>query len=143
MKRTLKELQQIPRIGPSRAQTIIEYREQIGFTCLNDIKRIKGIGYATFEIIKPYLIEFGEENISTENKADTIALTALDKININLANIEELTKLPGIGPAKAKKIIQKREEINGFKSIEQIIEVKGIGKKSFEKLKNSITIGEN
>ena len=140
---TKEELQQIPRIGPSRAQTIIEYREQIGFTCLNDIKRIKGIGYATFEIIKPYLIEFGEENISTENKADTIALTALDKININLANIEELTKLPGIGPAKAKKIIQKREEINGFKSIEQIIEVKGIGKKSFEKLKNSITIGEN
>ena len=51
--------------------------------------------------------------------------------------------MPGIGPAKAKKIIQKREELNGFKSIEQITEVKGIGEKSFEKLKNNITIGEN
>ncbi len=138
---TKEELQQIPRIGPSRAQTIIEYREQIGFNSLKDIKQIKGIGDATFEIIKPYLIEFGEEEIPKSVKKNT-SLNH-NKININIANIEELTQLPGIGPAKAKKIVQKREELNGFKSIEQITEVKGIGEKSFEKLKNNITIGEN
>lgn len=138
---TKEELQQIPRIGPSRAQTIIEYREQIGFNSLKDIKQIKGIGDATFEIIKPYLIEFGEEEIPKSVKKSTSMNQ--NKININIANIEELTQLPGIGPAKAKKIVQKREELNGFKSIEQITEVKGIGEKSFEKLKNNITIGEN
>ncbi len=138
---TKEELQQIPRIGPSRAQTIIEYREQIGFNSLKDIKQIKGIGDATFEIIKPYLIEFGEEEIPKSVKKNT-SLNH-NKININIANIEELTQLPGIGPAKAKKIVQKREELDGFKSIEQITEVKGIGEKSFEKLKNNITIGEN
>ena len=138
---TKEELQQIPRIGPSRAQTIIEYREQIGFNSLKDIKQIKGIGDATFEIIKPYLIEFGEEEIPKSVKKSTSMNQ--NKININIANIEELTQLPGIGPAKAKRIVQKREELNGFKSIEQITEVKGIGEKSFEKLKNNITIGEN
>ena len=138
---TKEELQQIPRIGPSRAQTIIEYREQIGFNSLKDIKQIKGIGDATFEIIKPYLIEFGEEEIPKSVKKSTSMNQ--NKININIANIEELTQLPGIGPAKAKKIVQKREELDGFKSIEQITEVKGIGEKSFEKLKNNITIGEN
>ena len=61
-------------------------------------------------------------------------------ININTASLEELTKINGIGEVKAKSIIEYREENGSFKSIEEIKNIKGIGEKTFEKLKDSITI---
>ena len=48
--------------------------------------------------------------------------------------------LPGIGPSKAKAIIQYREEHGTFKKIEDLKSVSGIGEKTFEKLKDLITI---
>lgn len=71
---------------------------------------------------------------STDNQSD--------KININTADAAELDKLPGIGLAKAADIISYRDSHGGFKSIEEINNVKGIGDATFEKLKDSITIGE-
>jgi competence protein ComEA len=62
------------------------------------------------------------------------------KININTATVGELDTLPGIGPARAADIISYREENGGFKSIEDIKNIKGIGESSFEKLKDKITI---
>jgi competence protein ComEA len=62
------------------------------------------------------------------------------KININTAGKEELTKLDNIGPSKAENIIKFREG-TPFKSIEDIIQVKGIGQKTFEKIKDRITVG--
>jgi len=64
------------------------------------------------------------------------------KININTATLEELDKLPGIGPVKAKSIIDYREKYGKFDSIEEITNIKGIGDKTFENLKDSITVGE-
>ena len=62
------------------------------------------------------------------------------KININKATSEELQELPGIGPSKATAIVQKREELGSFKTIEDLKEVTGIGEKTFEKLMESITV---
>lgn len=61
-------------------------------------------------------------------------------ININTAGIEELSTLTGIGEAKAQKIIDYRNENGGFKSIEEIMNVSGIGKATYEKFKASITV---
>jgi competence protein ComEA len=61
-------------------------------------------------------------------------------ININTAGKEDLIKLPGVGDAMAEKIIYYRETHNGFRKIEDIKKIKGIGKKKFEKLKPYITI---
>ena len=66
---------------------------------------------------------------------------ATEKININTASAEELDKLPGIGPAIAKAIIDYRTKNGSFKKIEDINEVKGIGDALFEKIKDQITIG--
>ena len=66
--------------------------------------------------------------------------TANGKININKATSEELQELPGIGPSKATAIIQKREELGSFQAIEDLKEVTGIGEKTFEKLRESITV---
>lgn len=63
-----------------------------------------------------------------------------EKININTAGVEELVLLDGIGEKTALKIIEKREEIGGFESIEQIKDVSGIGDEKFEDMKDYITV---
>jgi len=61
-------------------------------------------------------------------------------INLNTADKSELETLTGIGPAFAKRIIDYRQENGGFKSAEEIQAVSGIGEKTFEKIKNQISI---
>lgn len=63
------------------------------------------------------------------------------RVNINTASVSTLDDcLPGIGPAYAQRIVEYRESHSGFKSIEEIQEVSGIGPKTFEKLKDQIVV---
>ena len=61
-------------------------------------------------------------------------------ININTATASELEALPGVGPAMAARIVEYRTKNGGFKKIEDLMNVKGIGEKSFLKLKSLVTI---
>lgn len=61
-----------------------------------------------------------------------------DIININTATKEELIALPGIGESTAENIIIFREERNGFRKPDELMEVKGIGKRKFESIKDFI-----
>lgn len=79
--------------------------------------------------------ETGAETISKEKKSE-------GKININRASAEELQKLKGIGPSTAKSIILYREEYGAFSEIEEIMNVKRIGEKTFAKIKEQITVKE-
>jgi len=63
------------------------------------------------------------------------------KININTSSSAELQKLPEIGPKVAQRIIDYRKEHGKFKKIEEIMKVRGIGEKTFKKIKNLITVG--
>lgn len=62
------------------------------------------------------------------------------KININKANLEQLMALPGIGEVKAQAIIDYRTKNGPFQSIQEIINVTGIGEKTFEKIQDMITV---
>ena len=61
-------------------------------------------------------------------------------VNINTSSLEELQTIQGIGEAKAKAIVQYREEHGGFNSIEELTNVSGIGESTLEKIKANITI---
>ena len=73
---------------------------------------------------------------SSSSKSEKITT----KININTASVEELQTLKGIGPATAKSIILYREEYGAFSAIEEIMNVKRIGEKTFAKIKECITV---
>jgi competence protein ComEA len=61
-------------------------------------------------------------------------------ININTATPDQLDNLPGIGPAIAQRIVEYRESMGSFSSIDQITEVKGIGPALFDEIKELITV---
>ena len=62
------------------------------------------------------------------------------KVNLNKASEAELQTLTGVGPAKATAIIEYRDQNGGFKKVEEIMEISGIGEKTFEKFKDQITV---
>ena len=66
----------------------------------------------------------------------------LKPININTANSEELQQVPGIGPATAEKILQMRKSYGTFKSVDDLLAIKGIGKKRLEKMRKYLTVSK-
>ncbi len=71
----------------------------------------------------------------------TGAKASTQKVNINTASLEELQKLPRVGPQVAQRIIDYRKEHGNFKRIEDIMKVRGIGERTFNQLKDLITVG--
>lgn len=81
------------------------------------------------------------KNLNSENKNLDSNISDIDsKISINDADEENLTKISGIGSSKAKSIIEYRKQNGNFKTIEDIMNVSGIGKSLFEKIKDYITV---
>ena len=73
------------------------------------------------------------------NQETSSSPTDGDKVNINTADAEKLATLKGIGPATAQKIIDYREQNGAFKTIDEIKNVRGIGEKKFDAIKDKIT----
>lgn len=61
------------------------------------------------------------------------------RININEAGVDELVRLPGIGPSRAEAIVVEREK-RPFRRIEDILRVPGIGRKTFARIRSSIRV---
>ena len=66
---------------------------------------------------------------------------AMAVVDLNSATAEELQALKGVGPAKAKAIIDDREKNGPFKSVDDLDRVKGFGMKTVEKLRPDLTVG--
>lgn len=63
------------------------------------------------------------------------------QVNINAATAEQLEELPGVGPKMAARIVEYRQKNGGFKKVEDLMNVRGLGEKNFLKLKPFITVG--
>ena len=66
--------------------------------------------------------------------------TAANPVNLNSAPATQLQTLPGVGASTAQRIVEYRQKNGSFKKIEELMNVKGIGEKSFLKLKPLITV---
>ena len=61
-------------------------------------------------------------------------------VDLNQASAEELTTIPGVGAALAQRIIEFREKEGPFRRVEDLMKVKGIGEKSFQKMRNHVKV---
>lgn len=68
---------------------------------------------------------------------------AFAAVNINTASVQELDAVKGIGPSKAKAIVDYRTKNGPFKSVDDLKQVKGFGAKSVAKLRNDLSVAEN
>ena len=78
--------------------------------------------------------------VSAQKAAGKAAAAVPAVVNLNTATATQIATLPGIGEKAAQRIIEYREKNGGFKKIEELMNVKGIGEKSFLKLKPLITV---
>jgi competence ComEA-like helix-hairpin-helix protein len=63
-------------------------------------------------------------------------------VNINTATSEELQQVPGIGPATAGKILQMRKSYGAFKSVDDLLAIRGLGQKRLDKMRKYLTVGK-
>lgn len=80
----------------------------------------------------------GAQAVSGDSLAPTASSNA--GININVAGVDELDKLPGVGPALARRIVEYRQKNGQFSSIDELDNVEGIGPSKLESLKDLVTI---
>ena len=79
--------------------------------------------------------------VLTTGPAFAAATTPAGKVNLNTATVAQLEDLPGIGPALAARIVEHRQKNGTFKSVEDVMAVKGIGEKNFSKIQGYLTVG--
>ncbi len=140
------ELDRLPGVGPALARAIVERRRQAGpFRDLTDLERVPGLGSRSVERLAPYLslpdVSEIRETPGGSGRNRAASAGRPDRLNLNEASVEELERLPGIGPARARAIVRWREEHGLFRELEELLEVPGIGPATLERLRPLASVG--
>lgn len=159
---TQQQLEDLPGIGPSLAKKLIEARP---FKSVEDLSKVKGMGSKAEKLKALVSVGSGTVASAPVSAPITSALTTKataakeaitqkvetvkekvkkvnqdlapgEKVSLNNASLEQLEKLPRIGPKKAQAIIEARP----FQSVEDVMKVKGIKQGLFNKIKDFITL---
>lgn len=86
------------------------------------------------------LSDSGEKTSTIQRKKSGKIISDSLRLDINLSNEEDLVQLPGIGPTLARRIIEYRTQHGPFRKIDDLLEIKGIGKKTRERIRPYIYI---
>lgn len=99
------------------------------------MRRVKlGVALALAVLLGAPMISTGQTPAASKAAPATV-------ININTASADQLDALPGVGAKLAARIVDYRQKNGGFKKVEDLMNVQGIGEKNFLKLKPLVTIG--
>ncbi len=130
---TAEELTRLPRIGAGLAGRIVADRSARGaFGRLDQLERVPGIGPGLLEAVKPHVTFSGR---ATYREAEVHG-----RVRINTATQRELETLPGIGPARARAIVEDRRLRGPYRRLEDLQRVPGIGPQIVEQLRKRAQI---
>lgn len=127
------DLTYIKGIGTSTANKIVEYAKTVGFTTVDDLLNVSGIGQSKLETIRPYVYVVSNGlittavndipdifNEETSSQNETTTTYEIYKVNINSCEKNDLLQLPGIDESLADSILEFRNTIGYFKNIEEL-----------------------
>ena len=153
------ELDRLPGVGRGTARAIVEARELGGgFAFPEDLLRVRGIGPATLERVRPHLdltrpppnaaravVGAPTARAETARPAAVPVVgsrrsTAGAPVDLNGANAAALGELPGIGPVLAQRILEVRAARGGFRNAEELLDVPGIGPATLARLQPLVRI---
>ena len=128
------ELARLPRVGPVLAARIIAARDSGGgFSSLEGLRRVPGLGAGTLAGIVPHIASLGSSG--PERRAG-----APELIPVNRATEADLETLPGIGPVIAAAIVADRRAHGPFRRPEDLLRVRGVGPVLVERLRTRILL---
>lgn len=139
-----EELRRLPRATATIVARIVEDRERNGpYRSLQDLDRVQGIGPATLEAWSQLLTlpRAHAANTTPSPRATSSSGASSQTLDLNRAAAAELERLPGVGPSLAARIIAYRDSAGGFRSIDQLVQVRGIGPVLLQRLKPLVRLG--
>jgi len=127
------DLARLPRIGPALAARIVNDRKLKGpFGSLQEVARVPGVGPAVLKAIRSHSTFSG---VARREPAP-----ASGKVRLNTAPESLLQQLPGIGPIKARAIVDDRRRHGRYRTIEDLVRVPGIGTATVERLRDLVIV---
>ncbi len=149
------DLEQIPGLGPKLAGAIAEHRKGRGpFRSVDDLRLVHGFGPATVEKVRPFLrvdgtpagdaelVVLSRKVVAAPTDAPAWTARVVRKVgpgeppvNVNAASVDDLQRLPMVGPTLAQRIAEKRAAAGPFATVDDLRGVKGVGKKTLEALR--------
>jgi competence protein ComEA len=146
------ELVSVPGIGPAVAESILKQRgDRGGFKSLDELSDVTGIGAQTVQNLRERFNisrkragaakSASKGEVRKGSGADKTAKnTRIAKSDLNRADHDELVSVPGIGPAAAESILEQRGDRGGFKSLDELSDVTGIGAQAVQNLRERFNI---
>lgn len=143
-KATVRELTQIKGIGDKTAQRIVDFRNEHGYGTIYDLLQVEGIGKKRLSGWIEFLTPLPDDSLYFMKRESEITPTNSNqnKIEFNSATLQDLMKVNGIGEMKAKLIIEFRNYRKGVTDLNELLTIKGIGKKTLAKIEELFYIGK-
>jgi competence protein ComEA len=128
-------------LGLSEKQTnvVLKFTSR-GIHSNEDLKKIFVIPEALYDLIKDSTIYPAKDYKKELEKEIEIDRPTVNLVNLNKANVDEFTAMKGIGPFYAKQIIRYRDQLGGFYSKEQLLEVWKMNIETYDKIKDYVFI---
>jgi len=132
-------LDRLPGIGPTASSAIVAARDSgIVFRRPDDLLVVRGIGPASVKRIAGAL-DLDSPPAGVRRRTSGAGGAGVDRIDLNRADLDDLQRLPGVGPAIAERIVAVRRQAP-FRSVDDLMRVPGIGATTVDRLRGRATV---